>query len=66
MEQHVVNLMRNAGDMRDPEDVYSTRQLFHMYIQMYSQDAIWGGDPEISAMCRVYGRNAHIFVYDRK
>ena len=32
---------------------------------MYSRNGVWGGDPEISAMCRVYTRTAHIFVYDR-
>lgn len=35
------------------------------YIDMYSRNGVWGGDPEISAMCRVYTRTAHIFVYDR-
>ena len=64
MEDHLAHVLQRANDPRPVSEVYSDAEMFEMYIDMYSRDSVWGGDPEISAMCRVYRRTAHIFVYD--
>lgn len=39
-------------------------QMFPLYIAAKRQDGCWGDDPEIQAMCEMYGRPAHIWAYD--
>jgi hypothetical protein len=66
MEEHVAAQLREVGDPRPVGELYTDAQLFRMYVDMYSRDHVWGGDPELSAICRVYRRTAHLYVYDRK
>lgn len=38
---------------------------FLRYIAEKRQNAVWGDDPEIQAMCELYDRPAEIYTYDR-
>lgn len=37
---------------------------FGQYIAVKRRDHVWGDDPEIQAMCELYGRPAEIWAYD--
>ena len=37
---------------------------FHQYLHMKRQLSCWGDDPEIQALCEIYGRRAHIWAFD--
>lgn len=37
---------------------------FHNYLAMKRQLSCWGDDPEIQAMCEIYGRRAEIWSFD--
>ena len=37
---------------------------FHDYITMKRELACWGDDPEIQAICEIYGRRAEIWAFD--
>lgn len=37
---------------------------FSTYINMKRQLCCWGDDPEIQALCEIYGRRAHIWAFD--
>jgi hypothetical protein len=39
---------------------------FDEYIRWKREDACWGDDPEIQALCEMYNRPAEIWAYDRR
>jgi hypothetical protein len=38
---------------------------FHLYLAMKRELACWGDDPEIQALCEIYGRRAEIWAFDQ-
>ncbi|ETV91083.1 hypothetical protein H310_14246 [Aphanomyces invadans] len=37
---------------------------FQRYVRYKRQDAVWGDDPELQAICELYDRPAQVFAYD--
>lgn len=37
---------------------------FLRYLDVKRQNAVWGDDPEVQALCEIYDRPAEIWAYD--
>lgn len=37
---------------------------FRRYVAIKRQNAVWGDDPEVQALCEIYDRPAEIWSYD--
>lgn len=37
---------------------------FLRYLEVKRQNAVWGDDPEVQALCEIYDRPAEIWAYD--
>ena len=59
------NAPQNQPTNQHIESKTSTQGMnFNAYMNLMSRDAVWGGDPEITAMCELYSRPAEIYAYD--
>lgn len=38
--------------------------VFLRYLDVKRQNAVWGDDPEVQALCEIYDRPAEIWAYD--